>query len=338
MTVYLSNRDGDGKTNEEGHYKFQTFFYDGNVATPDDLQVTQNTPLGLSVLVADGMYKIDTATYSYTGWLDASEVVTISSPNPSNPRIDVIVIYVDKDEDTAPAPPNNPGVAKLMSVSGAPAGSPTVPNSSAIQSAVGAGNPYTVLARVRVGAAATQITNSDITDMRQPVKMSNYLISPSNIIQAVGPLLYPVGSIYTNAADGTNPGTLLGFGTWVQFGQGKVPVGIDSSDSDFDTVTKTGGSKSHRHKGYGDNDGFGNGDLRATVGSALGQADTINFQALSAINPNTGSEMGNGTYSVRGTGQQPNIRFSHFTKVVGYTAGQSSLQPYVVVYMWRRTA
>ena len=54
---------------------------------------------------------------------------------------------------------------------------------------------------------------------------------------------YPVGSIYMNATVATNPGTLLGFGTWVAFGAGKVPVGINSGDSDFDTVEETGGSK-----------------------------------------------------------------------------------------------
>jgi len=36
--------------------------------------------------------------------------------------------------------------------------------------------------------------------------------------------LHPVGSIYINATNSTNPATLLGFGTWVAFGAGRVPV------------------------------------------------------------------------------------------------------------------
>ena len=36
----------------------------------------------------------------------------------------------------------------------------------------------------------------------------------------------------------------MGFGTWA-FGAGKVPVGIDSSDTDFDTAEETGGAKTH---------------------------------------------------------------------------------------------
>jgi hypothetical protein len=157
-------------------------------------------------------------------------------------------------------------------------------------------------------------------------------------IDAAKQALYPVGSIYTNATDSTNPAILLGFGTWVEFAQGRVSVGYDHADSDFNTVAKQGGAKSHNHKGFGDSDGFGTGDLRATIGSASGQPNTINFYALGAINPNTGAGIGNGTYSVAGTGYQSGIGYSHFTKVVGYTAGQSSLQPYVVVYMWQRTA
>jgi hypothetical protein len=63
---------------------------------------------------------------------------------------------------------------------------------------------------------------------------------------------YPVGSIYTNATDATNPGTLLGFGTWTAFGAGRVAVGFDAGNVLFDTAEETGGSAdaivvSHTH-------------------------------------------------------------------------------------------
>jgi hypothetical protein len=54
---------------------------------------------------------------------------------------------------------------------------------------------------------------------------------------------YPVGSVYINAASGTNPSSLLGFGTWEAFGAGQVLVGLDSTDTEFDTVEETGGEK-----------------------------------------------------------------------------------------------
>ena len=41
----------------------------------------------------------------------------------------------------------------------------------------------------------------------------------------------------------TDPGTIFG-GTWVSWGVGRVPVGVNKSDSDFNTVEKTGGTKS----------------------------------------------------------------------------------------------
>lgn len=64
-------------------------------------------------------------------------------------------------------------------------------------------------------------------------------------------LVYPVGSVYINVSDSTNPGTLLGFGTWVALGAGRVIVGFDSGDTDFDAAGETGGAKtfdiSHTH-------------------------------------------------------------------------------------------
>lgn len=62
--------------------------------------------------------------------------------------------------------------------------------------------------------------------------------------------LHPVGDIIFNTS-GINPSTYIG-GTWVQWGKGRVPVGLDSDDSDFDTAEQEGGRKdaavpSHSH-------------------------------------------------------------------------------------------
>ena len=55
--------------------------------------------------------------------------------------------------------------------------------------------------------------------------------------------LYPVGSLYFNATKETNPSKLLGFGTWERIAEGKTLIGVDTEDTDFSIVGKTGGSK-----------------------------------------------------------------------------------------------
>ena len=127
---------------------------------------------------------------------------------------------------------------------------------------------------------------------------------------------YPVGSIYMNCSNATNPGTLLGFGTWSAFGEGRVLIGIDSSDTDFDTAEETGGSKthtlteaqlpSHRHT-------IGSNDSTAGFGGAAGNQEFVQDAGTGIGNPcNT---------SFTGSGQAHTI-----------------VQPYIVVYMWKRTA
>lgn len=62
-----------------------------------------------------------------------------------------------------------------------------------------------------------------------------------NAISEIKLALHPIGSIEINVS-GANPSTYIG-GTWQQWGQGRVPVGVDTTDSDFNTVEKTGGEK-----------------------------------------------------------------------------------------------
>lgn len=172
MTLYLSNRDGNGKTSEEGHYRLQTALLTGNTLQSTSLAVTQNSPTGLSVLVAPGDFKIDTTSgYSYTGWNNISTAVTITTADPANPRITTIVAYVDKAAATSATPPNNPGIIKFMAVNGTPQAVPVAPITATIQTAVGASNPFIAIADVRVNAGATSILNTHITDRRVPITL-----------------------------------------------------------------------------------------------------------------------------------------------------------------------
>lgn len=55
----------------------------------------------------------------------------------------------------------------------------------------------------------------------------------------------PIGHIRMETTD-VNPATYLGFGTWVLWGSGRVPVGVDTTDKDFNEAEKTGGEKEHK--------------------------------------------------------------------------------------------
>ena len=72
----------------------------------------------------------------------------------------------------------------------------------------------------------------------------NSLDSAKTTLSAVFSMIYPIGSIYINAQYiATSPATLMGFGTWVRFGEGKVLVSQSSSETEFNAAQETGGSK-----------------------------------------------------------------------------------------------
>ena len=144
-------------------------------------------------------------------------------------------------------------------------------------------------------------------------------ITATEIAQSFLDTIYPIGSVYTNATDNTNPATLLGFGTWEAFGAGKVPVGIDSTDNDFDVV------------GSGTNTNGTTGAKTHTLTEAEIPAHTHNY-----TNPNIGASPNSG---VGGSDSKnfPTVNGGTTTSTGGGGA-HNNLQPYIVVYMWKRTA
>jgi hypothetical protein len=154
-------------------------------------------------------------------------------------------------------------------------------------------------------------------------------LATTGFVQNALSALYPVGSIYTNAAVSTNPATLLGFGTWSAFGAGRFMVGLDAGNAAFDTAQETGGSAdaivvSHTHS------------ATSSV-SDPGHNHTIGFQN-NTIDQNAGSsalvKQGTSNTSTASTG----ISVSTSIGTTGSSATNANLPPYIVVYMWRRTA
>lgn len=111
-------------------------------------------------------------------------------------------------------------------------------------------------------------------------------------------LVYPVGSIYMSATLSTKEAVeaLLG-GTWEAWGAGKVPVGVNTSDTDFSTVEKTGGSKdaiipSHNHTAT-----FTGTAVAAHTHTGPSHAHSISAQAIGVTGDGSGSTSWNGDHN-----------------------------------------
>lgn len=120
--------------------------------------------------------------------------------------------------------------------------------------------------------------------------------------------IWPIGSIYI-ATVATNPATLLGVGTWSAIGEGRVLVGVGTSDETY-AAAATGGASTETAHNHG-----------ATGLTVSTNTDTTEVTA--------------GAVSVQ--------EAVHTHTISGNVANNSpstgdNMPPYLVVYMWERTA
>ena len=113
--------------------------------------------------------------------------------------------------------------------------------------------------------------------------------------------IFPIGSIYMSVTN-TNPSNSFG-GTWVLWGQGRVPIGVDTSQSEFNSVEKTGGTKISTQINTGS----------SSYGYTLSSQAGYNDRTL----------VGSSSYGS-----------THDEK----SADISLLQPYITCYMWKRVS
>lgn len=169
------------------------------------------------------------------------------------------------------------------------------------------------------GGSATTFSKNDHkhTMMAAPTLSGLGGVTLADALSAV----YPVGCIYTSTAS-TNPATVFGFGTWAAFGAGQVLVGKAASGT-FSTAGATGGAEtvtltttqmpSHQHQVGVD----GAWDLNQQLGGG-------SF---------TGLVYSNGGDQIAST----NLR-NYVARFTGGGGSHNNLQPYIVVYLWNRTA
>lgn len=160
------------------------------------------------------------------------------------------------------------------------------------------------------------------------------IVAASVVKTQMQDVFYPVGTYYGNDTDPTNPATLFGFGTWVRV-EGQALIGCDGTGAGtFGTPGAQGGALTHTHTA--DGTALTAAQLPAhahmlpeggcnipVYGTATGQpsVDTEDFRGnITSTNRELTSSIGSGathTHTIQSA---------------------SSLPPYRVAYLWRRTA
>lgn len=154
---------------------------------------------------------------------------------------------------------------------------------------------------------------------------------------ALKDVIHPVGIVLETTEQSTASAfqSAIGFGTWEAYGSGRVTVGLDSGQTEFDTIGETGGANSvtltnaqipgHTHTGaaYYKIDGGGQTD-------PTGETERTFFHENSGHTTTTGSDSSYGRANLLtntgGGGTAPG------------GGSHTNLQPYIVVYRYRRTA
>jgi hypothetical protein len=174
--------------------------------------------------------------------------------------------------------------------------------------------------------------NSDITKAEIEAKLTGQIASHSHAGGGGGGEAFPVGSVFLAVVD-TDPATLLGYGTWSAFAAGRMLVGVNSGDTDFDTAEETGGAKTssavvnHTH------------DVTVT--------DPGHVHVENSNNATTGGLRGWGAPDTS-TNTPTATGYSTASSATGITASTANpaggvasfslMNPYIAVYMWKRTA
>lgn len=130
-------------------------------------------------------------------------------------------------------------------------------------------------------------------------------------------MLYPVGSIYMSV-NPTNPSKFFPRTSWVEWGKGRVPVGVDTSQTEFNKAEKTGGSKA----------------VTLTVDQIPTHTHKVPKPEWHGVK--TDADTGFGMLKTKNPIKDGSDGF--VSAATGGGKAHSNLQPYITCYMWVRTA
>lgn len=247
-----------------------------------------------------------TDSVTATGTVNAL-VATYTYPVVKSEGVRVIVKPTGANTGAVTLNVNSTGVSSVVSQTGSALSAGQISGSSHYLDLMwDATSSYWVLLNPNPAASvATAITS----DGNTPSLSTN--ISAQEIRTLIGSVgfldIYPVGCIYTTVTAG-NPSALFG-GTWVAFGAGKVLVGVNSSETEFTPVEHTGGVK----------------EVTLTELQIPEHSHSYTLEDPSGTSSSNGSGNGNSSFSTPETG------------TTGGGQAHTNLQPYIVVYMWKRT-
>lgn len=206
---------------------------------------------------------------------------------------------------------------------------PVVNGGTGVATSTGTGN--TVLSTsptlvTPILGTPTSGTLDNCTSNTETFGTSNTQLATTAFVQAALQALHPVGSIYTSTS-ATNPGTSFGFGTWVAFGAGRVLIG----DGGGYAAGATGGSAdaivvTHTHV------------ATVTDPGHFHNYEYVSFPVQANQWVGYATDPGPAYTSTPTTTKTTGITVANANPVGSASGTNANLQPYVVVYMWNRTA
>lgn len=185
--------------------------------------------------------------------------------------------------------------------------------------------------------------------MRRSTPQRNYTVLEGNPALAA----WPVNSVFIGYTS-TNPASLLGGGTWVQISQGRMLMGQNPSDPTCDVVGDTGGARTKMLAGSDTPDHNHYPGTYAATGTGSGHDHPVTLEYASTtqtggtairvtdIQDGTGGSGTNVTVRT-GTGSSTHTHdaLSGQSGMVVGSSGQTAVDitnPFLTVYIWRRTA